>query len=197
VTVPALGAEWKSSELRDMTSAGQRARAAERRGARWAAFTSGKRGMCGLPWLTRKVLTFVLFFLVIAAGVTLAFTLPRVPGFALNVDTPLMNATGAFAAAVPTLFVRAPAANFSFPALADVQVDTGASFLPLRMRELEATVTDSQTGLRVATGNISSVLVPPKALFNLQIPLNFSYTAINASDQTCARPLPPAPHTSC
>jgi hypothetical protein len=193
VTVPALGAEWKASELRDMTSSGKRARKAEDRGARWNAFRRGHRGLCGIPWLTRKVLTFVTFGLIIAAGIALAFTLPRVPGFALSIATPLMNATGSWADAVPTAFIRAPGANFSFPAFADVQVDTGSSYLALTLMDLNATVTDSQTNFIVATGHIARQVLKAHSLEYMLIPLNFSYTAPNASDQTCpcSHPLSP------
>jgi hypothetical protein len=185
VTVPALGAEWKSSELAAMTSSGKRAARASERGAAWTAWRRGNKGMCGIPWLTRKFLTFFFFFLIIAVGITLAFVLPRVPGFALSVDTPLANATGDFAKSIPTLFVSAPAANFSFPALAVLQLNTGSSFLPLHLSQFKAQVSDSQTGRVVATGELASQVVKAKAFVPLSIPMNFSYTAINSSDQTC------------
>jgi hypothetical protein len=189
VTVPALGAEWKSDELRGMTSSGKRQRKAEARAEKWKNFRQGRSGLCGVKWLNRKTLTFFIFFLIIIAGVTLAFTIPRVPGFALSVDHPLVNATGNFASLVPTLFVRAPNANFSFPAAANLQLDTHSSYLALKMTNLQAEVFDSGTGRLIATGNITTQRLPAKEFVPLVLPLEFSYLALNDSDQTCEQRL--------
>ena len=114
----------------------------------------------------------------------MVFTIPRVPGFRFNQDTPLTNASIAFNASVPTLFTRFPA-NFSFPASADLQVDTGSNFLPLTFRKLHATIYDLNTLKPVATGDLGHMTLPAKKLTTVFVPLNFSYTANNDSDQTC------------
>lgn len=65
VTVPALGPEWKKSEMRDMTKAGRREKKAETRRQKWKAWNRGEKGLCG-NWFTRKTLAFVLFGVVAA-----------------------------------------------------------------------------------------------------------------------------------
>lgn len=60
VTVPALGPEWRKSEMKEMTKTGRREKKAELRSEKWTAWRRGERGMCG-RYFTRKVLVFVLF----------------------------------------------------------------------------------------------------------------------------------------
>ncbi|KAJ7681476.1 hypothetical protein B0H17DRAFT_1076066 [Mycena rosella] len=140
VTVPALGAEWKKSELRDMTKAGKRERQAESRRAWWRRFTRGDRAG---RW--RRITVFVCFALIVVIAIIVGICIPRVPSFAVSNATPLGNATGAWAAAVPTSFSRVPA-NFSFPAFADLQVDTDSNYLPLHFTRLRAQVFDLDSG---------------------------------------------------
>lgn len=117
-------------------------------------------------------------------GIILAITLPRVPGFAFNQVTPLASAKGDWNSSIPTQFLHAPA-NFSFPAYADLQVDTNSNFLPLKFSQLNAQIYDLDTDNQVGTGDLYSYTVPAKTYTNIQIPLNFSYVATNDSDTTC------------
>ncbi|KAI0320954.1 hypothetical protein OF83DRAFT_457197 [Amylostereum chailletii] len=183
VTVPALGAEWKASELRDMTKRGKRERNAEKRSRSWKAFNRNEKGLFGRKWLTKRVLVFVVFFLIVVAGIALAFTIPRVPTFNFNSDTPLTAASGSFNDSIPTLFSVSPA-NFSFAAIADLQVHTPDNFLPLTFKGIDATVTDLNTRRQVATGHLGHLTVPAKEFTEIQMPLNFSYSAVNNSDAT-------------
>jgi hypothetical protein len=183
VTVPALGPEWKASELRGMSKAGRRESKSEARSRAITQWRRGERGCCG-GWFTRRLLTFVVFGACIVAGVTLAFTIPRVPGFSFNSDAPLLNATGNWAGEVPTFFLRSPA-NFSFPAFADLKVNTGSNFLPVKFTSIKAKVIDETTNMLVATGFLQDTTVPAHQNAPLQLPLNFSYAAVNTSDNTC------------
>lgn len=61
VTVPALGPEWKKSEMRDMTKAGKRERKAESRRQLWQDWTRGNRGG---KWLTKRTIVFFCFGLI-------------------------------------------------------------------------------------------------------------------------------------
>lgn len=61
VTVPALGAEWKASELRDMTKSGRAEARAEERRRKWREFNRDQRGLCGQRWATRRTLVIGLF----------------------------------------------------------------------------------------------------------------------------------------
>lgn len=116
--------------------------------------------------------------------IVVAICIPRVPSFALSNNTPLGNATGDWKAAVPTEFSRVPA-NFSFPAFADLQVDTDSNYLPVNFHRIRASVYDGSSGFLVATGNLGHTVLPAKAFPDIQIPLNFSYVATNDSDTTC------------
>ena len=60
VTVPALGPEWKASEMRDMTKSAKRQRKREAIQAKWKSWNRGEEGACG-GCLTRKALVFGLF----------------------------------------------------------------------------------------------------------------------------------------
>jgi len=64
VTVPALGPEWKASELRDMSRTGKKERKSEARGLRWKEWRRGERGLCG-SWFTWRFTIFFVFGLCI------------------------------------------------------------------------------------------------------------------------------------
>ncbi|ETW82178.1 hypothetical protein HETIRDRAFT_61294 [Heterobasidion irregulare TC 32-1] len=183
VTVPALGPEWKASELRDMTKAGKSEKKAERRSRQWKEFNRGQRGLLGRKWLTRRVCVFIGFGLIVAIGIVLAFTIPRVPGFELNGRTPLQSASGDFNSSIPIQFSRIPT-NFSFPAVADLQIDTGSNFLPLTFNSLHATVFDLDSLREVGHGEMGKTTLPAKTFSNIQMPLNFTYTTVNTTDTT-------------
>ncbi len=117
-------------------------------------------------------------------GIALGFTLPRVPAFAFSSSSPLVNATGSWAQTVPTEFSRYPA-NFSFPAYVALQVDTTSNYIPITLSNLRADVYDLQTNMQVATGDAGREIYQPKKFTNILLPLNFTYIAINDTDQTC------------
>lgn len=162
--------------------------------------------MCG-RYFTRKFLAWFGFFFCVAyvafvlirclclryactytsVGIVLVFTIPRVPGFRFNQDTPLTNASVEFNSTVTTQFTRAPA-NFSFPASADIQIDTSSNFLPLTFHKLHATIYDLSTLQQVGTGDLGHMTLPAKALTTVFMPLNFSYVTSNDSDATCTVP---------
>ncbi|KIY62176.1 hypothetical protein CYLTODRAFT_361871 [Cylindrobasidium torrendii FP15055 ss-10] len=182
VTVPALGAEWQKDELRDMTKGGRREKKAEGRRAHWQQWRRNERGMCG-HYFKFRFTVWLLFALCCAVGIILAFTIPRVPAWNINDNTPLANATGDWKDAIPAQFSRAPA-NFSFPAFANLQVYTGGNFLPLKFSHVYATVYDLNTDRQVGDGDLGSYTVPAKEYTQIQLPLNFSYVATNDSDTT-------------
>ncbi|KAI0345563.1 hypothetical protein BDW22DRAFT_1324469 [Trametopsis cervina] len=182
VTVPALGPEWKAEEVGANRKRVVREERASRRAQKWKEWKRGERGMCG-KYFTRKFTAWFLFALCVAIGITLAFVLPRVPGFQFNADVPLAAASADFNKTIPTYFMRAPA-NFSFPATAQLQLDTGSNYIPIHMRDLQADIYDLQTSMHIATGQLDSLAVPAKSFTPLNFPLNFSYVAINTSDQT-------------
>jgi len=166
--------------MRDMTKAGKREKKAESRKKLWQDWTRGNRGG---KWLTKRVIVFTCFGLIAVIAVVIGVCLPRVPSFALSNNTPLANATGDWKTAVPTEFSRVPA-NFSFPAFADLEVDTTGNYLPVNFKHLRATVYDLDTGFLIGNGDFGHHILPAKSFPQIQIPLNFSYVATNDSDTT-------------
>jgi len=183
VTVPALGAEWGKDELKNMTKQGRREKKAENFGRKWKAFNRGEYGIFGRKWLTRRTIVFFIFGLCAAVGIVLGFTIPRVPGFNINGQNPVVSATGSFNQSVPVGFSRFPA-NFSFPGALSLQVDTSSNFLPLVFKHLDAQVYDLDSFHLVGTGYLNRTKVPAKSFSSIQMPINFTYVATNDSDQT-------------
>ncbi|KAF7299490.1 hypothetical protein MIND_00899100 [Mycena indigotica] len=180
VTVPAMGAEWGKDEMHGMTKAGKRERKAEERTRIWRDWTRGNKGG---KWLTKRVIVFVAFIVIAIIAVLIGVCLPRVPSFALSNNNPLVSASGQFASDVPTAFSRVPA-NFSFPAFANLQVDTNSNNLPLRFQHLRAKLYDLDSGFLIATGDLGHRTLKANEFVNVQLPLNFSYVATNDSDTT-------------
>ena len=106
------------------------------------------------------------------------------PQFQINQDTPLAPATGSFNSSIPIEFLSFPA-NFSFPAFAELQVDTGSNYIPLKFNHLNALIYDLTTNVKVGTGDMYGLTVPAKQFTQIQVPMNFSYVANNNSDITC------------
>jgi len=182
VTVPAMGAEWGKEELRGMTKKARKQEKSERRREFWKSWNRDQRGLCG-KYFTRKVLAFTMFGMAAVIGLVLAFTIPRVPKFTFNSSMPMAPATGDWATAVPTIFSRSPA-NFSFPAMAALQLDTDANFLPLQFTSLKAQVFDIDTDRKVGEGDLGKRKIPAKGFPRILLPLNITYEAANNSDTT-------------
>jgi hypothetical protein len=66
VTVPGLGPEWSKRELRGMTKKGRKEAKSEDRMQKWKEWNRDQRGCCGVDFLTRKTLVFILFGLCVA-----------------------------------------------------------------------------------------------------------------------------------
>ena len=106
------------------------------------------------------------------------------PKFSISEDEPLSAATGDFNNSIPTKFLTYPA-NFTFPAYAELEVDTGSNFIPLKFTHLNALIYDLETAVEVGHGDMYGVTFPAKKFTKLQVPMNFSYVADNSSDVTC------------
>jgi hypothetical protein len=204
VTVPAMGPEWGKDEMHQMTKAGKTERKNESRAQFWKSWNRGQRGLCG-RYFTRRVFVFFLFALCCAyvycfsyrffadliffgnlfrIALILGFTIPRVPSFTLAPADPLVNATGPFAKAVPTIFSRSPT-NFSFPAFASLRFDTGNNYLPVRFTHIDASVFDLDTNKQVGSGSIARSSLPAQTFPAIFLPVNFTYFTSNTSDVTC------------
>lgn len=116
-------------------------------------------------------------------AIVLAITIPRVPGMSFYSPSPLVAATGDFNSSIPTEFSRSPA-NFSFPAFADIQVDTTSNIIPLTFNHIDAQVWYPTSNFQIGTGYFGKVTLPAHSFPIIQIPLNFSYIAPNDTDPT-------------
>ncbi|KAF8260921.1 hypothetical protein EI94DRAFT_1747188 [Lactarius quietus] len=182
VTVPALGAEWGKDELKDMTNRGRREKNNEDLGRKWKMFNRGQYGLFGSKWLTRRTLVFSLFGLCGAIGIILAFTIPRVPSFSINGQTPLVRRQ----AGLTSLSRR-------IQSLPCQLLLPGCRIAPGRHR-LELPTSHFQppgcTGVRpqfiqlVGRGHLNRTKLPANHFTNILMPINFTYVATNDSDQT-------------
>ncbi|KDQ06969.1 hypothetical protein BOTBODRAFT_140559 [Botryobasidium botryosum FD-172 SS1] len=178
VTVPAFGPEWKASELREMTKAGKSEIRADKRKVKFKAWWRDQRGLCGVPWLTRKNLVWITFGLIIVIAVLLIVTIPRVPNFNISADQPFVSNSSE----VP-VFNRVPA-NFSFDAKINIQIDTHGNILPVHFNHLNASVYMLGTTQMVAGGDLGPYTAQPKQYIPVQLPITFSYLGVNTSDPT-------------
>ncbi|KAL7423410.1 hypothetical protein Q5752_000990 [Cryptotrichosporon argae] len=177
VSVPVLGPEWKRSELHEMSKRGRSEARHDARRSAWLAWNRGQRGTCGVPWLTRRVLTFVAFFFVAALIVTLYFVIPRAVTFSFYTDSPFSvdNST--------VVFNRSPT-NFSFTGDLNLLADTSSSYLPVHFSNAVATVYDLSTMMAIATGDLGNYKMPHGSSVAVVFPVTFSYSAANDSDTT-------------
>jgi hypothetical protein len=154
-------------------------------------------------------LRFVGWVNAIRLGVTLYFVIPRAPNFSFPSDT-------VFLADESTVgFSRTPA-NFSFtgdirmigeycfyatqnpffrwlssPLHCFYPADASNSWLPVHFNHLEITVLDMNTNKKIGTGDWKDKTIGRKGLHYLSLPVDFSYSAVNATDSTC-EPFPMA-----
>lgn len=116
-------------------------------------------------------------------AIALAITIPRVPGLSFYGSNPLTAASGSFNASIPIQFSRSPA-NFTFPAVAEIQVDTTSNIIPLTFNSISAQVWYPSSNMQIGTGYFGKKTLPAKSFPVIQIPLNFTYIATNQTDPT-------------
>jgi hypothetical protein len=186
VTVPVMGAEWTKRELRNMTKSGRKADKAEARRDKMRDFWRGNNGICGIRWLTRKVVVIVIFIVLILIGIFVGIMYPRVPAFGIDAKNPLKSAAGTdWNNQIQTTFSHNPT-NFSFPAYANLQADTNDAYVPVTFNNIKAEVIELTTGRSVATGNLGHYKFAAKDFPSFHLPLNFTYSSANETDQTWA-----------
>lgn len=160
-----------------MTKSGKREERNEKLAAKWRAFRRDEHGFCGIKGLTRRLFVWILFGLCCVIGITLAFTIPRVPGFAFNANTPLVGGSN-------IVFSRTPA-NFSFDTKLNLQVNTQGNYLPLHFNRVDAQVFESDTNKQIGGGTLPATTIPAKQFATVLFPVTFNFTAVNDTDQTC------------
>ena len=63
--------------------------------------------------------------------------------------------------------------------------DGSSSWLPVHMNDLEITVRDLNTNKQIGEGHWKDQTISRKDVNSLALPVNFSYSAFNATDSTC------------
>ncbi|WVQ81916.1 hypothetical protein IAT38_004043 [Cryptococcus sp. DSM 104549] len=177
VSVPVLGPEWKKGELHDMSRRGQAEIRGESRTRAWREWTRDQRGLCGIKWMTRKVLVCILFGVVVGLALTLYFLLPRVPRFEFYGDQP-------FTVNNETISFNRSPTNFSFSGNLNLYSDASSSYLPVHFKHLQATLYDQTTNKKIATGDWGDHSIPHKSQQPVILPVTFEYSAVNTSDTT-------------
>jgi len=177
VSVPVLGPDWQKSELHDLSRRGKSEIRQERRVRAWREWKRDQRGLFGVRWLTRKALVFSLFAICVALAVTLFFTIPRAPSFAFYANEPFTvnNSTVEFS--------RTPT-NFSFSGNLNLLADASNSYLPVHFSNIQVTLFDLDNDKAIATGAYGNHIIAKKANQAVVLPVQFSYSALNASDPT-------------
>ncbi|KAI9637345.1 uncharacterized protein MKK02DRAFT_23934 [Dioszegia hungarica] len=177
VSVPVLGPEWQKSELHELSRRGKSAVRKEKRQRIWREWTRDQRGVCGVTWLTRKMLVIILSCMVVGTALVLFFTIPRPPSYSFYVSQPFTvnNSTVQFA--------RTPA-NFSFTGNLNILADTTSSYLPLQYSDISVQLYHLTTNKQIATGNYGKNKVKKGNQEPVSIPVQFSYSAPNATDTT-------------
>jgi len=160
-----------------MTKSAKREQRMDKWTSKWKAFRRDENGFCCIPGMSRVRFVIILFILCVIAGIILAFTIPRVPGWSFNNDNPINGSSNIH-------FARLPA-NFTFDTNLNLQINTQSNFLPLTFNKIHATIFDSDTNKQIGEGEVGHTKIPAKAFFNYQLPVSFSYSAINDTDITC------------
>ncbi|OXC69131.1 hypothetical protein AYX13_02421 [Cryptococcus neoformans] len=177
VSVPVLGPEWKKTELHDLSRRGKSGIKAEKRKRAWLEWTRDQRGLCGVRWLTRKVIVGAAFLFCVALGVTLYFVIPRAPNFEFYDEQPFTVDNNTIS------FSRTPT-NFSFSGNLNLWADASSSYVPVHFTHLEASLYDEATNKKIATGDWGNHVMQHKAEQAVILPVTFAYSAINTSDTT-------------
>jgi len=169
--------------MKQMTKSGRREIKSDERRAKWRAWNRGEIGLCGTKWFTKKFLVWFIFAWCAVVAIVLAITIPRVPAVSFYGSAPLTAATGKFNASIPTEFSRSPA-NFSFPATAQIQLDTTSNIIPITFNRIDAQVWYPSSGFQIGSGYFGKATLPAHTFPIIEVPLNFSYIAPNDTDPT-------------
>ncbi|KAH9932776.1 uncharacterized protein BXZ73DRAFT_89921 [Epithele typhae] len=174
---------WKAEELRGMSKKAKREEKLDKAATKWKAWNRGESGLCGSHFTRRFTAWFIFGLIAVYHRSHPGIHHPRVPSFSTNVSQPLSPATSDYNKTVTTEFSRSPA-NFSFPGLMKLQLDTGDNFLPLHFSNIHGSLYDLETSVQVASGDTGSLTLPAKSLPVIGLNLNFTYSAVNDSDTT-------------
>ncbi|KAL0249839.1 hypothetical protein I308_103141 [Cryptococcus tetragattii IND107] len=177
VSVPVLGPEWKKTELHDLSRRGQSGIKAEKRKRAWLEWRRDQRGLCGVRWLTRRVVVGASFLFCVALAVTLYFVIPRAPNFEFYHDQP-------FTVNNDTISFNRTPTNFSFSGNLNLWGDASSSYFPVHFAHLEASLYDETTNKKIATGDWGNHIMQHKTQQAVVLPVTFAYSAINTSDTT-------------
>jgi len=163
-----------------MTKKGRAEEKALHRDAKWKEWKNDNRGLFGKKWLTRKVMVWTAFALIILMAIGLGICLPRTPSFAFNPTAPITTPANSSTPVV----TRGPSANFTFAALLDLEMNTGGNVIPIHMNNIHANVYIVDTNKLIGQGNTGGFTRKGGATQQLDIPVLVNYVAPNDTDTT-------------
>jgi hypothetical protein len=114
-------------------------------------------------------------------AIGLAICLPRTPSFAFNPSAPMTTPTNSSNPVV----TRGPSANFTFPALLDLEMNTGGNVIPIHMNNIHAKIYIVDTNKLIGQGDTGGFTRKAGATQQLDIPVLVNYVAPNDTDSTC------------
>ncbi|KAH8922930.1 hypothetical protein BT69DRAFT_1281822 [Atractiella rhizophila] len=160
VAAPTLGRDWGPGEARKVK---------QPRPPPSTWFRSFREeGFCGFNY---KSIVFVIFFFLIALGVTLYFVIPREPGWAYDPQNPLVSNV------TDPDFTRTPLPSFQWDATFNLAVDARSNWLDLHFNSIDLTVKDLGTQKVVGEGTMGSHTVPARKITHLPFDFQFNYTS--------------------
>ncbi|TIB80064.1 hypothetical protein E3Q22_02132 [Wallemia mellicola] len=175
-TVPAMGPEWQEDEIKDMSKSHRRKEANWDRKHNVKSWFRGQRKCFGI---TRKTAVFISFGVIIALILLLYFLIPRAPTFTFR-STPLLTDDPDSAS-----FLTYPTTNFSYDGSVAISLDTTTSWIPIKIKNIDATVYDGETNNEVGTGGFKSTQSYSKSdNIHVNMPIHFAYQASDQNDQT-------------
>ncbi|TIA87772.1 hypothetical protein E3P99_02970 [Wallemia hederae] len=176
VTIPGMGPEWHADELKGISKTQRRKEANWDRKHAVKGWFRGQRKCFGI---SRKVAVFVAFGVLIALILLLYFLIPRAPSFTFR-STPLLTDDPDSAS-----FLTFPSANFSYDGSVAISLDTTSSWIPIKVKHMEATVYDAETSNQVGSGGFTtSKSYSRDNDIHVNVPVHFAYEATDSSDPT-------------
>lgn len=174
ITVPGLGAEYSSDELKHMRRTHRRRVRATKRKKKLAFLARGEGRWLGC--LDNRSFLFVVFGFLILLGLLLYFVIPRPPSFALLATKPLDAVPDGSAMKtnhIPT--------NFSMDMLVNMRADNTGGWVPTKASKMTMEVLDLTTQKIVGEGFMKGYTFPGREIRVFQFPVSFAYASVNAS----------------
>ncbi|CAG8538690.1 12840_t:CDS:2 [Ambispora gerdemannii] len=126
---------------------------------------------------SRRICVFIVFFILVALGITLFFVWPRIPE---------LQILGAKADGTPNISVDPPYIKMNFSIT--IEIKNPENWVPIKFNKIEAQVYDLNTiasyDRPIATGMITKYSLPPRQTSTLDFPIEVDYVGKDVNDAT-------------